>query len=46
MTELMDTTKREHEAAEQCHICLKVFAHDEQQGDNYSEYRKVRDYTA
>lgn len=46
MTELMDTTKREHEAAEKCHICLKVFAHDEQQGDNYSEYRKVRDYTS
>lgn len=46
MTELTDTTKREHEAAEKCHIFLKVFAHDEQQGDNYSENRKVRDYTA
>ena len=46
MTELTDTTKREHEAAEKCHIFLKGFAHDEQQGDNYSENRKVRDYTA
>ena len=42
MTELTDTLKREHEAAEECNICLKEFAHDEQQGDNDCENRKVR----
>ena len=36
MTELTDVLKREHEAAEKCHICLKEF--------NDPKNRKVRDY--
>ena len=36
MTELTDALKREHEAAEKCHICLKEF--------NNPEDRKVRDH--
>ena len=36
MTELTDVLKREHEAAEKCHICLKEF--------NDRRNRKVRDY--
>ena len=36
MTELTDTLKREHEAAEKCHICLKEF--------NDSKNKKVRDH--
>ena len=36
MTELTDAEKREHEAAESCHICLKPF--------DDPENRKVRDH--
>ena len=36
MTELTDALKREHEAAEKCHICLKEF--------NNPEDRNVRDH--
>ena len=36
MTELTDVLKREHRAAENCHICLKEF--------NDSRNRKVRDH--
>ena len=36
MTKLTDVLKREHEAAEKCHICLKEF--------NDPENRKVRDH--
>ena len=36
MTELTDVLKREHEATEKCHFCLKVF--------NKPEDRKVRDH--
>ena len=36
MTELTDVLKREHEAAEKCHICLKEF--------NDRRNRKVRDH--
>ena len=36
MTELNDVLKREHEAVEKCHICLKEF--------NNPEDRKVRDH--
>ena len=35
MTELTDALKREHRAAEKCHICLKEF--------NDPRNRKVRD---
>ena len=34
MIELTDVLKREHKAAEKCHICLKEF--------NYPKNRKVR----
>ena len=36
MTKLTDESKREHEAAEKCHICLKEF--------NDPRNRKVRDH--
>ena len=36
MTRLTDVQKREHEAAEKCHICLKEF--------NDPRKRKVRDH--
>ena len=36
MTKLTDESKREHEAAEKCHICLKEF--------NSPRNRKVRDH--
>ena len=36
MTELTDALKREHRAAEKCHICLKEF--------NDPRNRKVRDH--
>ena len=36
MAELTDALKREHEAAEKCHICLKEF--------NGRRNRKVRDH--
>ena len=36
MIELTDVQKREHEAAEKCHICLKEF--------NDPKNRKVRDH--
>ena len=36
MTRLTDVLKREHEAAEKCHICLKGF--------NDSRNKKVRDH--
>ena len=36
MIELMDVLKREHEAAEKCHICLKEF--------NDPQNKKVRDH--
>ena len=36
MTEIIDALKREHEAAEKCHICFKEFAEPEN--------RKVRAY--
>ena len=36
MTKLTDVQKREHEAAEKCHICLKEF--------NDPRNRKVRDH--
>ena len=36
MTELTDALKREHEAAEKCHICLKEF--------NDPKNKKVRDH--
>ena len=36
MTKLTDVLKREHEAAEKCHICLKEF--------NDPDNRKVRDH--
>ena len=36
MTKLIDVLKREHEAAEKCHICLKEF--------NDPRNRKVRDH--
>ena len=36
MTELTDVLKREHEAAEKCHICLKEF--------NDPKNKKVRDH--
>ena len=36
MTKLTDVRKREHEAAEKCHICLKEF--------NDLKNRKIRDH--
>ena len=38
MAKLTDVRKREHEAAEKCHICLKEF--------NDPRNRKVREITA
>lgn len=43
VTELTDMLKREHEAAEKYHICLKEFTHAATLGDYDTENRETKD---